>query len=63
MPFIVAIYIYASSQGQRKHSARTKNAIYSGNLRLCQLPTAAHSLRSDQLLLQESGYQLCNNLK
>ena len=24
MPFIVATYVYASSQGQRKHSARTK---------------------------------------
>ena len=23
MPFIVATYVYASSQGQRKHSART----------------------------------------
>ena len=25
MPFIVATYVYASSQGQRTHSARTKN--------------------------------------
>jgi hypothetical protein len=24
MPFIVATYVYASSQGQRMHSARTK---------------------------------------
>ena len=24
MPFIVATYVYASSQGQRTHSARTK---------------------------------------
>ena len=24
MPFIVATYVYASSQGQREHSARTK---------------------------------------
>ena len=24
MPFIVATYVYASSQGQRNHSARTK---------------------------------------
>ena len=26
-----------------------KNAIYSGHLRLCQQPGAAHALRSDQL--------------
>jgi hypothetical protein len=26
-----------------------KNAIYSGHLRLCQQPRAAHALRSDQL--------------
>ena len=25
MPFIVATYVYASTQGQRTHSARTKN--------------------------------------
>jgi hypothetical protein len=25
MPFIVATYVYASSQGQSTHSARTKN--------------------------------------
>ena len=25
MPFIVATYVYASSQGQRTHSARTNN--------------------------------------
>jgi hypothetical protein len=27
MPFIVATYVYASSQGQRTHSARTNSAI------------------------------------
>jgi hypothetical protein len=48
MPFIVATYVYASSQGQRTHSARTKNAIYIGHLRLCQQPRAAHALPSDQ---------------
>ena len=26
MPFIVANYVYASSQGQRTHSAQTKSA-------------------------------------
>jgi hypothetical protein len=27
MPFIVAIYVYASSQGQLKHSARTQKKL------------------------------------
>jgi hypothetical protein len=27
MPFIVANYVYASSQGQRTHSARTNNCM------------------------------------
>ena len=27
MPFIVATYVYASSQGQRTHSARTKSTV------------------------------------
>ena len=52
MPFIVATYVYACSQGQCTHSARTKNDIYSGLLRLCQQPRAAHALRSDQKSLR-----------
>jgi hypothetical protein len=32
MPFIVATYVYASSQGQRTHSARTKRALKSPRL-------------------------------
>ena len=32
-------------EGERE---REKNAIYSGHLRLCQQPRAAHALRSDQ---------------
>ena len=52
-PKIVATFVCASSQGQRTHSARTKNAIYCGHLRLCQQPRAAHSLRSDQLKSQK----------
>ena len=32
--------------GEREE--REKNAIYSGHLRLCQQPRAAHALRSDQ---------------
>ena len=34
---------------ERKKERREKNAIYSGHLRLCQQPRAAHALRSDQL--------------
>ena len=30
MPFIVATYLYASSQGQRTHSARTKIIVVAG---------------------------------
>jgi hypothetical protein len=32
----------------RKKREREKNAIYSGNLRLCQQPRAEHALRLDQ---------------
>ena len=34
----------------RKKERGEKNAIYSGHLRLCQQPRAAHALRSDQNL-------------
>jgi hypothetical protein len=44
---IVATFVYASSQGQRTHSAWTKKE-NSGQLCLCQQPRAAHALRSDQ---------------
>ena len=33
---------------ERERREREKNAIYSGHLRLCQQPRAAHALRSDQ---------------
>ena len=33
---------------KKKEEERENNAIYSGHLRLCQQPRAAHSLRSDQ---------------
>ena len=33
---------------KKKEERREKNAIYSGHLRLCQQPRAAHALRSDQ---------------
>ena len=32
----------------RERKREKKNAIYSGHLRLCQQPRAAHTLRSDQ---------------
>jgi hypothetical protein len=32
MPFIVATYVYASSQGQRTHSARTNNNELMGSI-------------------------------
>ena len=33
-----------------------KNAIYSGHLRLCQQPRAAHALRSDQYIIDRYYY-------
>ena len=35
---------------REKEEERENNAIYSGDLRLCQQPMAAHALRSDQTL-------------
>ena len=37
-----------SRKRERKKERGEKNAIYSGHLRLCQQPRAAHALRSDQ---------------
>ena len=37
-----------SRKKEREKERREKNAIYSGHLRLCQQPRAAHALRSDQ---------------
>ena len=41
MPFIVATYVYASSQGQRTHSSRTNNITYNYNACgwVCQSPS------------------------
>ena len=48
----------------RKRERREKNAIYSGHLRLCQQPRAAHALRYDQKLvsarLELSFTKFCN---
>ena len=38
----------AMSPEEREKEEIEKNAIYSGHLRLCQQPRAAHALRSDQ---------------
>ena len=40
----------AMSRKKRERERREKNAIYSGHLRLCQQPRAAHALRSDQYI-------------
>ena len=39
-----------SRKKERKREEREKNAIYSGHLRLCQQPRAAHALRLDQCI-------------
>ena len=39
---------------EEREREREKNAIYSGQLRLCQQPRAAHALRSDQ--------KVCNHI-
>ena len=39
----------AMSPEERREREREKNAIYSGHLRLCQQPRAAHALCSNQL--------------
>ena len=36
---------------RKREEERENNAIYSGHLRLCQQPRAAHALRSDQFLV------------
>jgi hypothetical protein len=40
---------------ERKKEKERKNAIYSGHLRLCQQPRAAHALRSDQFSYMYAG--------
>ena len=36
------------AMSQKREERREKNSFYSGQLRLCQQPRAAHALRSDQ---------------
>ena len=47
----------AMSPERRREREREKNAIYSGHLRLCQQPRAAHALRSDQFFIDS---QFCH---
>ena len=42
---------------REKEERREKNAIYSGHLRLCQQPRAAHTLRSDQKFYYKDNQQ------
>ena len=43
----------------RKKERKRKNAIYSGHLRLCQQPRAAHALRSDQNAIYSGHLRFC----
>ena len=45
----------AMSPEERKRK-REKNAIYSGHLRFCLQPSAAHALRSDQNFVKICGF-------
>ena len=47
IPKIVA---YGCQTPSAQRRSDQKNAIYSGHLRLCQKPRAAHALRSDQFV-------------
>ena len=42
---------------KKKEERGEKNALYSGHLCLCQQPRAAHALRSDQNLQNDSNKQ------
>ena len=46
----------------KEEEEREKNAIYSGHLRLCQQPRAAHALRSDQNKLNVSWTRPLENI-
>ena len=44
---------------RKRERRREKNAIYSGHLRLCQQPRAAHALRSDQNTIYSGHLCFC----
>ena len=56
MPFIVATYVYASSQGQCTHSARTKMAFRVATYLSACSPRAAHALHSDQDVMEKKRW-------
>ena len=45
----------AMSRKKERRKKERENAIYSGHLRLCQQPRAAHALRSDQFEVGACG--------
>ena len=45
-----------SRKKREEREKEKKNAIYSGHLRLCQQPRAAHALRSDQNLYRLNNF-------
>ena len=48
-PLMGELAMSPEERERERKKEREKNAIYSGQLRLCQKPRAAHALRSDQL--------------
>ena len=45
---LLGVLAMSRKKEREKERRIEKNAIYSGHLRLCQQPRAAHTLRSDQ---------------
>ena len=57
MPFIVATYVYGSSQGQRTHSARTKMPfIVATYVYASSQGQRTHSARTNLELEEEAAY-------
>ena len=50
---------YEKKLDEIKEERREKNAIYSGHLRFCLQPWAAHALRSDQNAIYSGHLRLC----
>ena len=49
----------AMSPEEEEEERGEKNAIYSGQLRLCQQPRASHALRSDQYIDPKVPLSFC----
>ena len=54
-PLLGDLAMSRKKREERRKREREKNAIYSGHLRLCQQPRAAHALRSDQISPPDAG--------